>query len=76
MPNDQPTNILDRVRDWPSERRAEAEMLLEAMEQAGTSVYRLSPEDRALVTEGLEQAKRGEFATDEEMEAFWRRHDE
>ena len=69
-------DILERVRDWPAERRAEAERLLESMEHAGTAVYRLSPHERVLVTEGLEQAKRGEFATEDELQAFWNRHDE
>ena len=76
MPNDLPTNILDRIKDWPTERREEAERLLESMELAGTAIYRLSPHERALVIEGLEQAKRGEFATEDELEAFWKRHDE
>jgi predicted transcriptional regulator len=34
----------------------------------------LDDETRAAVQEGLAQARRGEFASDEEMEAFFARH--
>ena len=72
---DLPTSVLDRVRNWPEERRREAERLLEDMEQAGEDVYRLSDDERRLVQEGLDEALRGEFVPEAEMAAFWRRHD-
>lgn len=34
----------------------------------------LSPEDRAAIEEGVAEADRGEFATDEEMAAIFDRH--
>jgi predicted transcriptional regulator len=34
----------------------------------------LDEETRAAIREGLEQARRGEFVPDEEMDAFWKRH--
>ena len=76
MPVETPNNVLDRVRDWPAERRVEAERMLEAKKQAGAAVYRLSAEARAFVQDGLEKAKRGEFVPDAEMQAFWKRHQE
>jgi predicted transcriptional regulator len=33
----------------------------------------MNDEERAAVLEGLAQANRGEFASDEEVEAFWKR---
>ena len=66
--------ILARVRNWPAERQEEAARLLETMEQCGAGAYRLSDDERALVEAGLEQAKRGEFVPDAEMEAFWNRN--
>jgi len=36
--------------------------------------YRLTGEERAAVEEGLAEAKRGEFVSDADMAAFWRRH--
>ena len=44
------------------------------MEQSGTAVYMLTDDERAAVQIGLDQANRGEFISDSEMEAFWRRN--
>jgi predicted transcriptional regulator len=33
--------------------------------------YKLSPDERAAVEEGLAQADRGEFVSDQEMDAFF-----
>ena len=33
----------------------------------------MNDEERAAVEEGLEQARRGEFVPDDEMNAFWKR---
>ncbi|WP_197086883.1 hypothetical protein [Bradyrhizobium sp. LTSPM299] len=37
-------------------------------------VFVVPAEHRAAVLEGLDQAKRGEFASDEEMAALWKRY--
>lgn len=34
----------------------------------------LDDETRAAIREGLDQAKRGQFVPDEEIEALWKRH--
>jgi predicted transcriptional regulator len=34
----------------------------------------LDPETRAAINEGLEQARRGEFVPDEEIDELWKRH--
>jgi predicted transcriptional regulator len=34
----------------------------------------LDDETRAAICEGLEQARRGEFVPDEEIQAIWKRH--
>jgi len=67
-------SVLERVRNWPEQRQEEAARMLEAMEHSGTGVYRLSPEERASVLEGLAEAERGEFVSDKDMEDFWNRH--
>jgi predicted transcriptional regulator len=76
MPTTTPhqSSVLDRARRWPDERRREAERLLEAMEHAGTEVYRLSEDERILVEEGLAESLRGDLVPEEEMEAFFNRH--
>ena len=74
MPDAIATSVLDRARNWPEQRRREAERMLEAMEHAGADVYRLSDEDRRLVEEGLDESLRGDLVPDEEMVVFFNRH--
>ena len=66
--------MIERVKAWPAWRQADAAHMLEAMERGGTQVYRLSDEERKLLDEGLEEANRGIFVSDEDMEKFWNRH--
>ena len=35
-------------------------------------IYIMDDDERAAVCEGLQQAERGEFVSDEEMDAFWK----
>jgi len=44
------------------------------MNSRRAGIYRLSDEERAAVREGMEDARRGNFATDEEIEAFYQLH--
>jgi len=68
------TKLIERVKTWPAWRQQDVARMIEAMEESGTEVYHLSDEERLLVDEGLEQAKRGQFVPDEDMEKFWNRH--
>jgi hypothetical protein len=43
------------------------------MEDSGTEVYQLSDEERLLVDDGLDQANRGQFVSDDDMGKFWNR---
>ncbi|MBX9778656.1 MAG: hypothetical protein K2Y71_30155 [Xanthobacteraceae bacterium] len=66
-------NLLDRVSSWPEEDIQELEDYARVIEARRTGVYVMSNEERAAVMRGLEQARRGEFVSDEEVEAFWKR---
>lgn len=55
-----------------AEQDAIALMVLDALETGGELVS-LDAETRAAIDESLEQARRGEFASDEEVAALWRR---
>ena len=66
--------VLERVRTWPAERQEDAVHVLLEMEAEGTEVYRLSDEERAAIEESMEQARRGEFASDEEVAALFARY--
>ncbi len=65
---------LQLVRSWPLERQEDAVQTLLAMHDSGTSVYRLSEDERKSVETGLAQALRGEHISDEVMDAFFKRH--
>jgi hypothetical protein len=72
------TKLLDqaiaKVRELPEEeqeRAAQSLMIFADLAKQGT--YKLSAEERAGIAESKSQASRGEFATDEEVEAAYRR---
>ena len=61
--------ILERVESWPEvAQRQLAEIALEIEQDLG-GVYRATPEELAAIDEGIAAADRGEFATDEAVEA-------
>lgn len=51
-----------------------AEELLDLIRDLTQPPYKLSPEERAELEAELAAARRGEFASDEEVAALWRRH--
>jgi predicted transcriptional regulator len=73
MTRDQIDTVLQRIRSWPESRQEEAVELLLALETLGDEPYTLSDEERASVRRGLEDARHGRFASDEEMAALFNR---
>ncbi len=71
MTRDEVKTVLDRVRTWPLEQQAELARLAELIEAQTLPVQMEDDETRAAIAEGLEQARRGEFATPEEVEAAY-----
>jgi hypothetical protein len=65
--------LLDRLSSWPAEDIQELEDYARVIEARRTGVYVMSDDEREAVMRGLEQARRGEFVSDEEVEAFWKR---
>ena len=74
MTKEQISAILERVRTWPIERQEDAALMLLEMEAQGSGVYRLTDEERREIEISIEETKRGEFATDEEVEALFARY--
>ena len=72
------TKLLDqaiaKVRELPEEEQERAaHSLMVFAELAKLGKYKLGSEERAAIEESKTQARRGEFATDEEVDAAYRR---
>jgi predicted transcriptional regulator len=74
MTKEQIKAVLESVRSWPQQDQEELAELAREIEARRTGIYVMSDEERAAVREGLNQARRGEFVPDDEMDAFWKRH--
>ncbi len=66
-------DAIEKVRMLPEDRQAYVAEVLEQIAAAGSDLFVVPDEHRAAVLEGLGQADRGEFATDEEMAALWKK---
>ena len=66
-------DAIEKVRRLPEDRQAYVAEVLEQIAAAGSDLFVVPDEHRAAVLEGLGQADRGEFATDEEMAALWKK---
>jgi len=73
MTQDEVERTLGRVKSWPFERQAKLAELVELIEAQAPDGM---PEDdltRVAIAEGLAQARRGEFASSEEVAAAFAR---
>ncbi len=64
---------IEKARELPAEDQDAVAVAVLSMAEE-TPVIALDDETRAAIREGLEQARRGEFVPDEEIEALWKRH--
>jgi predicted transcriptional regulator len=64
---------VEKLSQLPDERQDELARMLIDVAANDLSPYHLTDEERAAVEEGLAQADRGEFASDEEVAAMWKR---
>jgi predicted transcriptional regulator len=65
---------IKKVRELPeADQNEAAEMLLSVASKSDAPV-RLDDETRAAIQEGQAQARRGEFVSDKDMAAFFKRH--
>ena len=74
MTKEQIEAIFVRVRGWSEERQEKAAEMLLAIEAVPDGVYVLSDEERRGVARGLEDARNGRFASDEEVAALFSRY--
>jgi DNA-binding protein H-NS len=61
---------IEKVRKLPEDRQAYAAEVLEQIAAQQEGVFEIPDEHIAAVMEGLEQAERGEFASDKEIDAL------
>jgi hypothetical protein len=66
-------DAIEKVRRLPEDRQAYVAEVLEQIAAAGSDVFPVPEEHLVAVLEGLEQARRGEFVSDEEMAALWKK---
>ncbi|MBN9036613.1 MAG: hypothetical protein J0H53_11110 [Rhizobiales bacterium] len=72
--NAQLRNILKNAESWPEDDQQELIAFAREIEARRKGVYVLDEDERAAIEEGLAQAGRGEFATDEEVAALFKRY--
>lgn len=65
--------MLPAIENWPEEDQQALADAAREIAAARAGFYALSPDEERAVTEGLAQADRGDFATEEEIAALWRR---
>jgi hypothetical protein len=71
--NTKTREVLKQVETWPEADQDELVAVARLIESRRTGVYRLSDE-RAAVRKGVDAARRGDFAPDDEIEAFYQLH--
>ena len=64
---------IEKVRELPAEDQDTVAVAVLSMAEE-IPVVALDDETRAAIREGLEQARRGQFVPDEDIEALWKRH--
>jgi hypothetical protein len=64
-------DAIEKVRKLPEDRQAYVAEVLEHIAAAGSDIFTVPDAHRAAVLEGLEQANRGEFASDDQLAALW-----
>lgn len=62
--------LIERVATWPKAAQDKFVTSLKSIEASGVGLYALSADEREAVEEGLAEAARGEFATDEDVTAL------
>jgi hypothetical protein len=73
MTKEQIRDIFDRVLTWPPDRQEQAAQMLLLLEGQEGEMYHPSDDEWEAIQEGLAQAERGEFVSDEDMERLWKR---
>jgi predicted transcriptional regulator len=63
-----------RLRDLPDRDQDALAVAMLSMAETEAPVMAMDEQTRAAIREGMEQARRGEFVPDVEIEALWKQH--
>jgi hypothetical protein len=74
MTKEQINAVLESIRSWPQPDQEELVEFAREIEARRTGIYVMTDEERAAVREGFDQARRGDFVPDEEMDALWKKY--
>jgi predicted transcriptional regulator len=66
--NPETRTLLERVQAWPEEDQEELADVAREIESRRSGVYRLSDKERTGVRAGMDDARRGDFVPDDEMD--------
>ena len=64
---------VQKAQELPPEDQDAVAIAMLSMAET-TPIVAIDDETRAAIRDGLEQARRGEFVPDEEIDALWKRH--
>jgi predicted transcriptional regulator len=67
--------VLEHAATWPREDQEELAEFAREIEARRTGVYAMSDEERIAVGQGLAEADRGEFVSDERIAEADKRHE-
>jgi hypothetical protein len=63
-----------KARQLSEEEQDTLALTIIALAESDASLAPIDDDTRAAILEGLEQARRGEFVSDEKIHALWKRH--
>jgi predicted transcriptional regulator len=66
-------DAIEKVRRLPEDQQAYVAEILEQIAAGGSDPFVVPESHRAAVLEGLAEAERGEYVSDEEMAALWKK---
>ena len=66
--------VVEHAENWPEADQEELAEYARDIEARRAGVYVMTDDERAAVSEGLDQAQRAELVSDAEMKTFWKRH--
>ena len=64
---------IEKLKALPEDRQAYAAEVIEQIAATDDGVFHIPDAHRVGVMQGLEQTERGEFASDHDMAALWRK---